>query len=86
MDLDNENPYEGHSKVYTSTQYTPSQLVFGRDANLDINQDANWLLIKQSKQALINKGNQGKSRPRQSQLYHTRDKVLLKNAWKTKFA
>ena len=44
--------------VHTTTQHTPSQLVFGRDAILDINQEANWQLIKQCKQALMNKGNQ----------------------------
>ena len=67
MDLDDENPWEGilsstmfaiRSTVHTTTQHTPSQLVFGRDAILNINQEANWQLIKQRKQALINKGNQ----------------------------
>ena len=46
MDLDNENPWEGilpstmfaiRSTVHTTTQHTPSQLVFGWDAILDIN-------------------------------------------------
>ena len=69
MDLDNENPREGtlsstifviRSTVHTTTQHTPSQLVFGRDAILNINQDANWRLIKQYKYALINKDNQKK--------------------------
>ena len=67
MDLDNENPWEGILSssmfaiwytVHTTTQHTPSQLVFDRDATLNINQQANWQLIKQSKQVLINKGNQ----------------------------
>ena len=66
MDLDDENPWEGilsstmfpiRSLVHTTTQHTPLQLVFGRDAILDINQEANWQLIKQCNQALINKGN-----------------------------
>ena len=43
MDLDNEKPWEEilsstmfatRSIVYTTTQHTPSQLVFGRDAIL----------------------------------------------------
>ena len=51
MDLDNENQWEGIlsstmfvicSTVHTTTQYTPSQLVFGRDTILNINQEANW--------------------------------------------
>ena len=50
MDLDDENPWEGilsstmfaiRSTVQTTTQHTPSQSVFGRDAILNINQEAN---------------------------------------------
>ena len=66
MDLDNEddNPWEGilspttfaiWSKVHTSTQHIPSQLIFGWDAILNINQEANWQFIKQRKQGLIRK-------------------------------
>ena len=49
MDLDNENPWEGilsstmfviRSTVHTTTQHTPSQLVFGRDPILNINQES----------------------------------------------
>ena len=42
-------------------------------------------LIKQHKQALINKGNQKENHCRQSHVYHTGDKVSLKKAWKSKF-
>ena len=89
MDLDNENPWEGilsstmfaiQSTVHTTAQYTLSQLVFGKDTILNINQEANWQLIKQCKQALINKGNQKDYQTRQSHVYHTGDKVLLKTA------
>ena len=64
MDLDNESIWEGilsstmfaiGSTVHTTIQHILSQLVFGRDAILDINQEANWQLIKQRKQALMNK-------------------------------
>ena len=73
MDLDNVNPWEGslssimftiQSQVHTTTQHTPSQLAFGRDAILNINQEANWQSIKQHKQALINKGNQKENQSR----------------------
>ena len=33
---------------------------------------------------LINKGNQNENHIRLTHVYHTGDKVLLKNAWKTK--
>ena len=67
MDLDDENPWEGifsstmfatRSTVHTTTQHTPSQLVF------NINQEGSWQLIKQCKQALINTGNQKEKRCR----------------------
>ena len=54
MDLDNENPREGipsptmfaiRSRVHTITQDALSQLVFGRDIKVNINQKANWELI-----------------------------------------
>ena len=75
MDLGNENPWEGilsstmfaiRTTVYTTTQHTPSQMVFGSNAILNINKEANWQLIKQRKQALINKGNQKEYHQRQS--------------------
>ena len=66
MDLDNENPCEGilslnmfaiQSMVHTTTQHTPSQLVFSKDAIQNFKQDASWQLYKQRKQALIGKLN-----------------------------
>ena len=64
--------------MHTTTQHTPSQLVFGKDAILNINQEANWELIKQRKHALINKdkGNQKVNRQRHSHMYLTGNKVL----------
>ena len=70
MDLDNANPRERilsstmfaiRSTMHTTTLHIPSQLVFGRDAILIINQEANWQLIKQ---VLITKGNQKQNRCR----------------------
>ena len=55
MDLDNENPWEGilsstmfaiWSLVHTTTQHILSQLVFGRDTILNINQEANLQFIR----------------------------------------
>ena len=59
------------STVHTTTQHTPSQLGFGMNVILNINQEANCQLIKQRKQALINKGNQKENQSRQSHVYHT---------------
>ena len=66
MVLDDDNPWDGilaammfalRATVHTTTQYTPAQLVFGRDLILNIRHEANWQLIKTRKQNLINKGN-----------------------------
>ena len=45
------------SMVHTTTQHILSQLVFDRDAILNINHEANWHLIKYCKHTLIYKGN-----------------------------
>ena len=94
MVLDDENPWDGilaatmfalRSTVHTTTQHTPTQLVFNRDSIINVPIEANWQLIKQRKQALINKGNERENRLRKDHTYKIGDKVLLKNAWPTKF-
>ena len=91
--IDNNNTWEGifsstmaaiSSMVHITTQHTPSLLVFGRDAIFNINQEANWQLLNNVNRCYFIKGNQKENRRRQSHVYHTRDKVLLKNAWRTK--
>jgi hypothetical protein len=42
---------------HTTTQATKSQLVFGRDAILNVKFDANWKLIYECKQRAINENN-----------------------------
>ena len=73
MDLDNEDLGEGilsstmfaiRFMVYSTMQHTLSQLVFGRYAIFNINQETDWQLIKQYKQTLMNKGNQKEYRCR----------------------
>ena len=71
--------------VHTTTQHTPAQLVFGRDSVLNVQHEANWQLIKERKQKLINRGNTQENKSRLDHVYKIGDKVLLKNAWKTKF-
>ena len=65
--------------------YSPNGLRCTLLHSIHCNQEANWQLIKQRKQALINIGNQKENRLKQSHLYLTGDNVLLKNAWKIKF-
>ena len=60
--LDEEDPWSGvlaaamfaiRATYHTTTQATPAQLVFGRDAIMNTVFQANWKYIKDSKQALI---------------------------------
>ena len=94
MVLDDKNPWDGilattmfalRATVHTTSQYTPAQLVFGRDSILNVRHEANWKIIKERKQKLINKGNERENKNRIDYKYKEGDKVLLKNAWKTKF-
>ena len=49
--------------MHTTLQATPAQLVFGRDAILNVKFEADWNLIKQRKQTLINKTIKMKTSP-----------------------
>ena len=72
--------------VHTTTQYTPAQLIFGRDSIINRRHEIDWETIRKQKQNLINKGNERENRNRKNHTYKQGDKVLLKNAWKTKFS
>jgi uncharacterized protein with NRDE domain len=49
-----------HATYHTTTQATPAQLVFGRDAILNTKFDANWKKIRKRKQQITNKNNKKK--------------------------
>ena len=71
--------------VHTRKQYTTTQLVFGQDSIVNTHHKASWQLINKCKQDFINKGNQQENRGQKEHMCKKEDKVLLKNAWKTKF-
>ena len=65
--LDEKDPWKGilsatafavRSTIHTTLQQTPGQLVFGRDMIFNIQHTANWDVIKQKKQRLINSNNE----------------------------
>jgi ribosomal protein L21E len=64
--------------VHSTNRASPSQLVFGRDAMLNVNFDANWQYIKERKQHLIKQNNQRENRTRVPHEYKVGDKVLVK--------
>ena len=66
-------------------QATPMQLVFGRDAIMNLTFDANWHLIKMRKQEAINKNNAEENSKRIQHEYKINDQVLVKNQQSTKF-
>ena len=65
------------STYHTTTQATPSQLVFGRDAILNTVFQANWKYIRERKQQLIRKNNKRENSKRIRYTYQIGDKVLL---------
>ena len=60
-----------------NSTYTYMQLVFGHDAILNIAHEANWKLIKDRKQDVINKNNANENTSRKPHVYNVRDRVLI---------
>ena len=84
--LDEEDPWSGvlaaamfalRATYHTTTQATPAQLVFGRDAILNTVFQANWKYIKDREQKLIHKNNIQENSKRIPHTYQVEDKVLI---------
>ena len=65
-ELDEDNPWSGiisaaafacHATVHTTTNASPTQLVFGRDAILNTKFETNWEVIRERKQRRIDYNN-----------------------------
>ena len=67
-----------NSTIHTTTQATPAQLVFGRDAILNVQFEANWAFIKQRKQKMIIQNNVRENLARRTHTYSIGDKVMVK--------
>ena len=63
--------------VHTTTQATPMQLVFGRDAILNVKFEADWEYIKNRKQKIINQNNQKENSKRVPYTYQVNQLVML---------
>ena len=61
------------------------QLVFGRDAMLNIQVQANWHYIRKRKQKLIAINNKRENAKRLQHTYQVGDRVLIKQAQNTKY-
>ena len=73
------------ASVHATIQHNPVQLIFGRDSIINRHHEVDWETIRKRKQNLINKGNERENRNQMNHTYKQGDKILLKNAWKTKF-
>ena len=87
------NPFDGilaavsfaiTATVHTTTQYTPTQLVFGRDHILNLKQEIDWKRVKENKSTLIQKNNEKENNKRIKYTYTIGQKVLIQieQSWK----
>jgi Integrase zinc binding domain len=92
--LDVNDPWSGilaatmfavRATYHTTLQATPSQLVFGRDALLNVKFEADWAFIKEHKQKIIAQNNKRENLSRIEYKYKVNDKVLYKNKTEEKY-
>lgn len=93
-EVDEADPWSGilaatmfavRATCHTTTQATPMQLVFQRDAILNIPYQANWERIRKRKQDKIRENNQRENKRRLTHTYRREDKVLYKREAGAKF-
>ena len=95
QDTDNlVNPLEGilsaisfalRATFHTTAQYTPTQMVFGRDHILNLKQEIDWKKIKENKSNLIQKNNEKENSKRVKYTYTVGQKVLIKTEQSRKY-
>ena len=86
MVLDDKNPWDSilastmfvlRATLHTTTQYTPAQLIFGRDSIINQRHDIDWETIGKPQHDPINKGNERENRNQINHAYKQGDSVLL---------
>ena len=85
--MDSNDPWAGilaatmfavRATYHTTLQASPMQLVFGRDAILNVKHITDWEHIKQRKQTRINENNARENKSRRVHQYSLGDKILIK--------
>jgi hypothetical protein len=85
--MDQKDPWSGilaatmfavRATLHTTLQATPMQLVFGRDAILNVKHITDWEHIRQQKQDRINKNNKRENKNRRNHQYTLGDQILLR--------
>ena len=93
-EVDKDDPWSGilaatmfavRATYHTTTQATPMQLVFQRDAILNIPYQANWDMIRKRKQDKIKENNIRENKKRKKHTYRPSDAVLYKRETGAKF-
>jgi len=86
-DIDEDFPWMGvlsavrhavRSLVHTTTRATPTQLVFGRDALLNVSFEADWQYIRERKQHRIIQNNKRENATRVDYTYTVGQEVMVK--------
>lgn len=84
-DWDEEDPWSGiltavmfglRATYHTTPQASPMQLIFNRDAILNVKFHADWKFIKDRKQKLINANNRRENRKCVNHVYQVNDQVM----------
>ena len=92
--LNEDDPWKGilsatafaiRCTYHTTLHSTPGQLVFGRDTIFNIKHTANWEVIRQHKQKLINANNKRENAKRIPHQYCAGDKVMLQIGTENKY-
>eukprot|EP00957_Ditylum_brightwellii_P151970 11572308-Ditylum_brightwellii.AAC.1 len=92
-DIDEKDPWTGimsavifatRATVHTTMQAIPMQLVFGKDAILNVKHEADWSYIKQRREELIRNNNEQENKKRKTHNYQIGDKFLLRGNRTTK--
>jgi len=86
-ELDETNPYAGllsavanatRATFHTTLNATPSQLVFGRDAMMNVEFKADWTSIRNRKQKRIDENNRRENAKRKEHKFSIGDQILIK--------
>ena len=86
-ELNEEDPWSGilgavmfatRATIHSTNRATPAQLVFGRDAMLNVQHEANWTYIKERKDTISSKNNKIENKSCRKYEYNENDKVALK--------
>ena len=72
--------------VHTTNRATPAQLVFGRDAILNVQHEADWAYIKERKDKLSRKNNHQENKTRIKHYYQINNEILLQMQANHKYA